>query len=105
MKVEVSRCMCLWTGEEISNFSSTKGETPLTIDWLEGEAIWLLGSLEHCTISPSYSGKFWNNSTPAWSWKTSLTESAKDWKYNSGLYFSETETGGSEICFVSDLCT
>ena len=105
VKVETSQYECLWTGEEISDFSSTKGGTSLMIDWLEGEAIWLLGSLEHCTISPLYYEKFWNNSTPVWSWKTSLTESTKDWKYNSELDFSETEPGGSEIYFILELCT
>ena len=87
VKVETWEYECLCTEEEISNFSSTKGEGSLRIDWLEGEAIWLLSSLEHCMISPSYSVKFWNDSNPAWTWKTSLTESTEDWKYNSGLDF------------------
>ena len=45
VKVEISEYMCLWTREEISDVSSTKGETSLTIVCLEGEAIWILGSL------------------------------------------------------------
>ena len=107
VKVETSKYECLWTREEISDFSSTKGGTSLTIDWLEGEAIWLLDSLKHCTISPSYSDKFSKNSTLAWAWKTSLIESTEDWKNNSELDFLETETGESNICFsfILDLCT
>ena len=107
MKVEVSGCMYLWTREEISDFSSTKCETSLTIVWLEGEAIWLLGSLEHYVISPPYSDEFSIKSTPVWAWKTSFTESTKDWKCKFELDLSEIEIGESKIClcFNSGLWT
>ena len=107
MKVEVSGCICLWTGEEISEFSSTKDETSLTIDWLEGEAIWLLGSLEDCVSSPPNSNKFSIKSTPVWAWKSSFTESTQDWKCKSELDLPEIEIGESKIflSFNSYLCT
>ena len=75
------------------------------MDWLEGESIWTLDSLEPRRISPSYSENFWSDSTPTWTWVTALTESMEDWTYKSGFDFSDTKTVEPEIYFMLDLCT
>ena len=75
------------------------------MDWLEGESIWALDLIEPRRISPSYSEKFWGDSTPTWTWVTALIESMEDWTYKSEFDCSDAETVEPKICFMSDLCT
>ena len=82
-----------------------KYECSLLMDWLEGEIIWALDSLEPRTIYPSYSEKCWSDSTPTWTWVTALSESMGDWTYKYETDFFDVETVEPEICFMLDLCT
>lgn len=82
-----------------------KYEGSLLMGWLEGESIWALDSLEPKTISPSYSEKFWSDSTPTWTWVTAFSESMGDWTYKSETNFSDAETVEPKVCLMSDLST